>query len=232
MEERDGPLPALLLVLTAITGMVDAVSYLELGRVFVGNMTGNVVFLGFAAGGAPDFSVSASIAALAAFLVGAFAGGTIGPKVGDHRARVLAIAAGLEIVLVDAALAVSMAGLDSGGGLVRNAVVVLLALAMGVQNAAARRLGVRDLNTTVLTLTLTGLAADSPLAGAKNPRRGRRVLATATMFLGAAIGTFLVFEAGVDAVLALVSALLITVCVASGRHWRSPDEWTAGAHAR
>ncbi len=36
----------------------------------------------------------------------------------------------------------------------------------GVQNATARRLTVGDLTTTVLTLTLTGIAADSWLGGA------------------------------------------------------------------
>ncbi len=39
-----GPLPELLLTLTLVTGVVDAVSILSLGRVFVANMTGNVVF--------------------------------------------------------------------------------------------------------------------------------------------------------------------------------------------
>ena len=48
-----GPLPALLLILTAVSGVVDAVSILSLGRVFVANMTGNVVFVGFAIAGAP-----------------------------------------------------------------------------------------------------------------------------------------------------------------------------------
>jgi len=54
-EDRHGPLPALLLVLTAVTGLVDAISYLQLGHVFVANMTGNVIFLGFAAAGAAGF---------------------------------------------------------------------------------------------------------------------------------------------------------------------------------
>jgi hypothetical protein len=47
-DPRHGPLPPLLLALTAVTGLVDAVSILRLGRVFVANMTGNVVFTGFA----------------------------------------------------------------------------------------------------------------------------------------------------------------------------------------
>src|SRR5712675_1522169 len=69
-----------------------------------------------------------------------------------------------------------------------------LARAMGLQNATARRLGVPDLTTTVLTLTLTGLAADSTLAGGKSPRPGRRLVATASMLLGAAVGAFLLFH--------------------------------------
>jgi len=76
---KDGPLPPLLLVLTMITGLVDAVSYLELGHVFVANMTGNIVFLGFAAAGAPGLSVPASLAAIGAFLAGALAGGRLAP---------------------------------------------------------------------------------------------------------------------------------------------------------
>src|SRR3954466_13265574 len=74
VDPTHGPLPALMLVLTALTGVVDAVSILSLGRVFVANMTGNVVFVGFALAGASGFSLSASLSALAGFLLGAAAG--------------------------------------------------------------------------------------------------------------------------------------------------------------
>jgi len=103
-DERDGPLPALLLVLTFTTGVVDAVSYLGLGHVFVANMTGNVVFLGFAAAGAHEFSLPALLAALIGFLCGALAGGRLGAKAGAHRGRLLALALLLEFLLVGAAL--------------------------------------------------------------------------------------------------------------------------------
>ncbi len=227
-DERHGPLPALLLVLTGVTGLVDAVSYLKLGHVFVANMTGNVVFLGFAVADADDFSIPASLVAIAAFLAGALVGGRIGSSAGHHRARLLAIATYLQIVLVGAALIVSMAGLDPDGALMPYSLITLLALAMGLQNATARRLGVPDLTTTVLTLTLTGLAADSTLAGGKNPRPGRRLLATATMFLGAAMGTFLVLRVGVFAVLALALALLVLNGIASYRLRSSAQAWTVG----
>jgi len=70
---KDGPLPPLLLVLTVVTGLVDATSYLKLGHVFVANMTGNVVFLGFGIAGAGGISVWASLTALGSFLVGGVA---------------------------------------------------------------------------------------------------------------------------------------------------------------
>src|ERR1700758_1758325 len=73
-----GPLTPLLIVMTFVTGLVDAFSYLVLGHVFVANMTGNVVFLGFALAGAPDFSIADSLVAMAAFAAGALLGGGVG----------------------------------------------------------------------------------------------------------------------------------------------------------
>src|SRR2546425_12582849 len=74
-QGRPASLPLLLLVLTVTTGLIDAVSVLGLGRVFTANMTGNVVFLGFALARVPGFSAVRSLAALAAFLAGAVIGG-------------------------------------------------------------------------------------------------------------------------------------------------------------
>ncbi len=112
--------------------------------------------------------------------------------------------------------------------LARYALIVVLALAMGLQNAVARRLGVPDLTTTVLTLTRTGLAADSTLAGGKGPAPGRRLLAMAAMFLGAAIGALLIFRVAVGAVLALALALLVVNGIAGHRLSSSTQAWTAG----
>jgi hypothetical protein len=82
-----GPLPSLLLMLTVVTGVVDSVSYLAFGHVFVANMTGNVVFLGFALAGASGLSAPASLAAMGAFLLGALAGGRIATSSQEHRGR-------------------------------------------------------------------------------------------------------------------------------------------------
>jgi len=223
---KDGPLPPLLLVLTVVTGLVDAVSYLELGHVFVANMTGNVVFLGFAAAGAPGLSAPASLAAIGAFLAGALTGGRLALRLAGHRGRLLTIASYMKVALAGAALIVSATGQSYDDDAVRYSLIVLLALAMGVQNAMARRLGVSDLTTTVLTLTLTGLAADSRLAGGTNPNVGRRLASTATMLVGAAVGAFLIRYVGVSAVLALVLTLLVLNAVVAHRLSSSTDAWT------
>ena len=228
-DERHGPLPALLLVLTLVTGLVDAVSYLALGHVFVANMTGNVVFLGFALAGATELSIPAAPVAITAFLLGALAGGRLGSSAAHHRGRLLAISSNIQIALLGAAVIVSAAPLAVDGGVARYALIVLLALAIGLQNAVARRLGVADLNTTVLTLTLTGIAADSTWAGGSHPNPGRRLAATATMFLGAAIGAALLFHVGVAAPLALALLLLAFNGVVAHRISSSSDPWTRGA---
>ena len=124
---------------------------------------------------------------------------------------------------------VAIAAVDLDRSLAQYALIVLLALAMGLQNAVARRLAVADLTTTVLTLTLTGLAADSPLAGGKGPRPGRRLLAIAAMCLGAAVGAFLAFHAGVGAVLALALALLVSNGIAAYQVSSSAAPWTVGS---
>ena len=82
-----GPLPPVLISMTLVTGLVDAFSYLVLGHVFVANMTGNIVFLGFALAGAPGFSITASVAATLAFAAGALIGGRLGARHRAHRGR-------------------------------------------------------------------------------------------------------------------------------------------------
>ena len=81
-DGKHGPLPPLLVTMTVVTGLVDAFSYLVLGHVFVANMTGNVVFLAFALAGAPGFSLLAAVLALAAFALGALAGGGLASRPG------------------------------------------------------------------------------------------------------------------------------------------------------
>jgi uncharacterized membrane protein YoaK (UPF0700 family) len=223
-DPRHGPLPLFLVLLTIVTGLVDAVSYLALGHVFVANMTGNIVFLGFAVADAEDFSVSASLTAIAAFLLGALAGGWLAGWQGAHRGRLFVTTLLIEALLVALALAASLLVAAQGG---QYSIIVALSVAMGLQNATARRLAVPDLTTTVLTLTLTGFAADSALAGGTNPRPGRRTIATMSMFLGAAIGALVLLRVDASAVLALTLALLLIVLAVAAPHWRTTAAWAA-----
>jgi uncharacterized membrane protein YoaK (UPF0700 family) len=181
-----GPLPGLLLLLTVLTGVVDAVSILALGRVFVANMTGNVVFAAFAVVGAPGFSLSASLFALAGFLAGAYLGGVLVSRYSGDRGLLLRAGCALEVAF--AAVALAVAALSGGPGVshgtlgisggafsaaVTDATAALLAAALGAQNAVARKLAVPDLTTTVLTMTLTGIGADlRAVFGGDNRIRG------------------------------------------------------------
>ena len=97
----------------------------------------------------------------------------------------------MEAVLLLAAALAAVAGTRAALFAVYG-VIVLTAFAMGVRNATVRKIALPDLTTTVLTLTLTGLAADSALAGGTNPRAWRRVASVLSMFLGAALGALLV----------------------------------------
>ena len=185
------PLAQALLGLTFTTGLIDAVSYLGLGHVFTANMTGNIVFLGFGIAGGSGLPVLAPIVSLVAFLVGAGAGGVFAARLADRRPGLLVRALWIEVALIGAA-AIVLAAVDvDPNTFASDVVIAMLALAMGVRNATVRKLGVPDLTTTVLTMTLTGLAADSRLAGGSGKGSARRTAAVVAMFAGALVGALL-----------------------------------------
>ena len=215
MKAPPDRLPLLLLgALTLLTGFVDAVSFLRFGHVFVANMTGNIVFLGFAFAGARDISIPGSLVALVAFLLGALLGGRFIRRHGDAQYRLLFVTTATKIVLIGVAT-LSLWLLGAGDGS-RYLVTALLGISMGLQNAAVRKVGIPDLTTTVLTMTLTGIAADSSLAGGTNPRLGRRVTSVLVMFLGALIGGALVLHVSATAALTAAFVVLLVVFAVSG----------------
>jgi uncharacterized membrane protein YoaK (UPF0700 family) len=202
-----------LMVLTFSTGLIDAVSFISLGRVFTANMTGNIVLLGFAVGGATGLSAARSGASLLAFIAGALVGGVINVRHSDWTPsrllkRAIVIEAGL--LLTATILAASAGNKTEISPSLTYGLIVLMALAMGVRNAVVRKLAVPDLTTTVLTLTVTGIASDSSLAGGANPRWKTRVSAVITMFAGAATGAMLLRH-GVFVALGASSLVLFAV---------------------
>jgi uncharacterized membrane protein YoaK (UPF0700 family) len=210
-DSPHGPLPPLLLALTVVTGLVDSFSYLLLGHVFVANMTGNVVFLAFALVGARGFSIPASIAALASFGLGAVVGGRVSVRLARHRARLLSTCTTIQTAFIAVSVVLAAVSADSVTEGFRYGLIVVLGASMGIQNAAARSLAVPDLTTTVLTMTITGITADSSLAGGTGTRAGRRWLTVAAMFAGALVGAVLIVHS--QKVYPLAIALLIAAMV-------------------
>lgn len=219
-DPKHGPLPAALLTLTVVTGLVDAVSILALGRVFVANMTGNIVFVGFALAGAPGFSLAASLSALAGFVIGAGVGGRLVGSLGKRRVALIRTDLAVELGLVTAALVVSAINGRDLGDTSRDVVAAILAIAMGIQNAVVRQLKVPDLTTTVLTMTLTGIAADIRTQGAVVGVR--RALAIGTMLGGAVLGAILVIHSQPAVALAVAVGLIaatLTFLIAWRQTW-------------
>jgi uncharacterized membrane protein YoaK (UPF0700 family) len=220
-KTASSPLPPLLLLLSVTTGLVDAVSVLGLGKVFTANMTGNIVFLGFAAAGTPGFTVAPYLVALGAFLAGALVAGRVGTHLaGQPLRRWLVLAAVIEAVLFGVAAGIA-AWAGAMGMLPETsvfAIIALTAIAMGFRNATIRQLKVPDLTTTVLTLTLTGIAADSHIAGGRNPNIGRRLAAVAAILLGALVGALLVNRTGLAIPLALAGLTVLIGTLACVRH--------------
>jgi len=200
------PLARTLLVLTFTTGVVDAVSYLGIGHVFTANMTGNIVFLGFGLAGSGGLPVLAPLISLGAFLLGAGAGGVLARRTAERHPLHLGAALAIEVSLIVLA-AVLAASVDvDPNGVSGDAVIAMLALAMGVRNATVRGLAVPDLTTTVLTMTLTGLAADSPLFGGTGGGSLRRAAAVLAMLVGALAGALLL-QASLALALAVAASL-------------------------
>lgn len=205
---RDYKLMPLFFGLTLVSGLIDAVSFLRLGHVFVANMTGNVVLLGFAIGGAKDISIAGSLIAIFAFMVGAAIGGRLSRRHAESGAHLLSVVTFVKIFLMLGSAAVAwFAGTDT---MPAYAIIAVLAVSMGLQNAAVRSLGVPDVTTTVITQTLTGLAMDSGFAGGDNVRWRRRIASVVIMFLGALLGALLIFRFGIAPTL-LVAALTLTL---------------------
>jgi uncharacterized membrane protein YoaK (UPF0700 family) len=222
---RHGPLPPLLLSLTFVTGLVDAFSYLLLGHVFVSNMTGNVVFIGFAFAGAAGFSISASLVALASFSAGALLGGKIGHAHRGHRGQLFTRTVSLEALLFATAVVVAAVAGEPVSSGYRYALIVVLGIAMGIQNATARRLAVPDLQTTVITLTITGMLADSAVAGGSGSAAGRRLVPVAALLLGALAGAALALDVHIVAPVAIAFLVAAVAAVVSWRVSATDAPW-------
>ncbi len=183
-----------LFILTVVTGLIDAASFLGLGHIFTANMTGNIVIMAFASVGVPQLSLVRSATALASALVGGVIAGHLDTRMSWRRRNEwLAFALALEtlLLILSAAAATSLMQTSIGSERALMLAIVLTGVAIGIRNGTIRRLAIPDLTTTVLTLTVSGLASESRLTGGNDARWGRRAGSIACMFLGAASGALL-----------------------------------------
>jgi uncharacterized membrane protein YoaK (UPF0700 family) len=194
--------------------LVDAGSYLAMGHVFTANMTGNVVFLGFALGGVPGLSIARSATALGFALAGGLLAGRLDSFFGKRPRNLwLAAAFGIEALLLFGAMTVSWYFDPRGGPHISTGlygIIALSALGLGVRNGTVRRLAVPELTTTVLTLTIAALGFDFSLTPGSNPRWRRRVGSVLMMFSGAFVGVQLLKHS--LALLLGASAVLTASC--------------------
>ncbi|MCZ4500241.1 MAG: hypothetical protein JWQ74_2796 [Marmoricola sp.] len=210
----------LMLALTFSTGVIDAVGYLGLDRVFTGNMTGNVVILGMALVGADNLPVLGPLLALAGFMAGAAVGGRVLKAAGPgwtRRTTVLLAVVAATMLLTAVVLFVVEDDLSRPIGIT---ITTVLGAAMGIQAATARFIAVKDVTTVVVTSTITGLAADSVLGSGKGTGDSpRRVAAVVLILAGAAAGAGLL-QWHLGAGLLLAGALVLVVTVLGALHAR------------
>jgi uncharacterized membrane protein YoaK (UPF0700 family) len=221
-EERHGSLPVLLLALTLVTGIIDAISLLTLGRVFVANMTGNVVIAGFAIAGVQEFSIRTSLAVLVAFLIGATAAGSLDDRI-DGRGALLRAAVLIEWVLLAVCFVVVLVSPPVRDSAPTIATAMVAAVAMGIQNAVARRIAVPDLNTSVVSMSMTGLAADR--RHSTHEAVLRRSAAVLCLLVGAIVGAVLVRTVGPAPAFGLILVLVAGVGIAAHTLLRRGPDW-------
>jgi uncharacterized membrane protein YoaK (UPF0700 family) len=181
-----------LLLLTASTGAIDAVSYLSLDKVFTGNMTGNVLFIGFALVGVAGIPLLNNVIALLGFIVGSIVSGRL---VGRGHKEKLPISSAW-VLIVGGVIAIGLGVYWVVAGelphLAILATTFLLAAVMGAQVSAVKPVGNSDITTIVVTNTLANLARDSRLAGGKGQAWVHRFFAVVCMGLGAAVGAWII----------------------------------------
>jgi uncharacterized membrane protein YoaK (UPF0700 family) len=206
-------LQLLLLSLTFITGMVDAVTYLDVGHVFVANMTGNFVLLGLGFLRVDGLGLTASLIAVTGFVIGTAAGGHLSQSLEAQGSRWLLTALRINICLL--LLAVLAAAYRPMLG--DYPTIVLLACAMGLTNATANRIGIPGLTTTiVITNTLTNLVSGMLLLHGDSATRVRQASAVAALVLGAVVGGGLLLWFEAVAVIGAAAAIALIATAAYG----------------
>jgi uncharacterized membrane protein YoaK (UPF0700 family) len=188
-----------------------------MGGIFTANMSGNLIFFGLAIGGGSGAQALRSLAAFAAFFVGAAVGARLrgGLGRGERWSRRVALALALAAVAELGLLLGWVASDGHPGSPAVYAVIVASALAMGAQTAAVRSLS--DVTTTYLTGMMTALVVDRVAGDESGPSVARRVSVVLAFVAAAAIAALLMSHAPASA--PLVPLALMSAVVAAAWAW-------------
>ena len=211
--------------LTFSSGAVDAISFLELGKVFTAFMTGNIAFLGLRVADAGGPAWSAIITAMASFAAGVYFGTLVVKSKGEGTSGVwprhVTVALGLSLIGHIGFQIVWFAVRGHPSTDVANWLIGLWGVAMGIQSAAVRSLHVEGVFTTAATATFIFFFGDFATwtRSAEEMRRLRGVLIA--LFLGATAGGLLLAHARICApALPLITSVIVVV-IAAVFFWRS-----------
>jgi uncharacterized membrane protein YoaK (UPF0700 family) len=221
----------LLVALTVASGAVDAISYFGLGKTFSAFMTGNVVFLGFGIANLQGPAVLPVVCALCMFAAGSYVGLRIATLSGQPTDVWPRSVSSLLTVVATAEAGVLVVWLTTAGqqSTGRTAVLLLLfSLAMGIQTAAVRSLGVQGVFTTAGTFTLVALAGT--LAGSRSRDEMPRLAGVLLGLVAGAVagGLLFVHARGYAAVLPLAITILVLL---AGRTLRRSRETLSASHS-
>lgn len=205
--------------------MVDAVSYLGLGGIFTAFMTGNVLFLSFAAAGGVGLAPAAALTALVAFIAGGIGGSRYWVLAGPGRKAFLVCTAASSLLLFAAGLLALRLSPDAAAPHPNHyPVIAVMAFAMGVRTMTIQRLGY-GLITTLVTGTLISLLADSALGkGAGSRYQTYRIVTVFAVFAGGALGTLLLLRFGPALPLLVAGAVGVIGAVGGYLAFGSPDD--------
>ncbi|HEV7579848.1 MAG TPA: YoaK family protein [Mycobacterium sp.] len=179
---------AALLLLTFATGLADSLSILVLGHVFVANMTGNVIFLGFWLAPRTSIDLTAVAVALPTFVTTTILSGRLSRYFGIRTRPWITTVLATEIVLLVTLSILAGAGVLHYHDNTKLIIIGLLAVTFGLQHSSARQFGIKELSTTVLTSTIVSLGLDSRLSGGTGERQKLRFTVVFTMCAGAFLG--------------------------------------------
>jgi uncharacterized membrane protein YoaK (UPF0700 family) len=204
---------AALLLLTFATGLADSISILALGHVFVANMTGNVIFLGFWLAPRTTIDLTAVAVALPTFICTTIVSGRLSRHFGLRTRAWITTVLTTEIVLLMALSVLAGTGVLRYQADSKLIMIGLLAVTFGLQHSSARQFGIQELSTTVLTSTIVSFGLDSRLAGGTGERQRLRIGVVATMcagaFFGATMSRYVIAPVFVVTAAVIATSLLI-----------------------